>query len=137
MEFDKAKTYAQSGDAVAGSKVNNILVKAGATLNIEGTWNYLEKGNNTDADGTLGNSYKACEVEAGANMAVLNDKEVVTAGAEPKAYITINGIFRAENRAIVRNASKVKGNGTVIISCADANFKWIKDSNDLTWSKQN
>lgn len=137
LEFDKAKTYAQSGDAVAGSKVNNILVKAGATLNIEGTWNYLEKGNNTDADGTLGNSYKACEVEAGANMAVLNDKEVVTAGAEPKAYITINGIFRAENRAIVRNASKVKGNGTVIISCADANFKWIKDSNDLTWSKQN
>lgn len=97
----------------------------------------LGKGNNTDADGTLGNSYKACEVEAGANMAVLNDKEVVTAGAEPKAYITINGIFRAENRAIVRNASKVKGNGTVIISCADANFKWIKDSNDLTWSKQN
>lgn len=137
LEFDKAKTYTQSGDAVAGSNVNNILVKTGATLNIEGTWNNMERNDNTDADGTLGKSYRACEVEAGANMAVLNDKEVVTPGFEPKAYITINGTFRAENRATVKNASKVKGNGTVIISCADVNFKWIKDSDDLTWSKQN
>lgn len=137
LEFDEAKTYTQSGDDVEGSKVTNILVKAGATLNIEGAWNKMERNNNIDADGTLGNSYKACEVEAGANMIVLNDKTVVTPGAEPVAYITIDGTFRAENRATVKNASKVIGTGKVIISCADSKFAWTKASGDLTWSKQN
>lgn len=119
------KTYVQKG--LPKAKVAKILVKSGATLSLEGTWWWANNNSTTK----LARTYKALEVEKGAQLEVLNNTTLDSQNAGIVAYI--DGKMRVENTAIVKGDVKVKGTGRVDIAPKAADFTWTRASNDLEW----
>lgn len=127
LVFDENKVYTQT--AVNDTKVEKILVKAGATLSLEGTWYYWSDATSTDK---LAQTYNALEVEKGALLQVLNGKTLkykTSTGAVAYIY----GTMRVENSAKVLGTVTVKGTGKV--ENASGDFDWTRGSSDLDWWK--
>lgn len=127
LVFEGNESYAQA--ELRGAKVEKILVKAGATLSLEGNWWWTDK-----ASDKLAQSYNGLEVEAGATLQVLNGKTLTYAGtAALDAYI--NGKMKVQNTGKVKGNVTVKGTGKVENASGDANFSWTRGSSDLDWWK--
>ena len=127
LVFDENKVYTQT--AVNDTKVEKILVKAGATLSLEGTWYYWSDATSTDK---LAQTYNALEVEKGALLQVLNGK-TLKYKTSTGAIAYIDGTMRVENSAKVLGTVTVKGTGKV--ENASGDFDWTRGSSDLDWWK--
>ena len=127
LVFDENKVYTQT--AVNDTKVEKILVKAGATLSLEGTWYYWSDATSTDK---LAQTYNALEVEKGALLQVLNGK-TLKYKTSTGAVAYIDGTMRVENSAKVLGTVTVKGTGKV--ENASGDFDWTRGSSDLDWWK--
>ena len=126
LVYGENKTYTQTN--VSKANVAKILVKAGATLSLQGTWNSWT---NAASDTKLAQTYKALEVEKGAVLQVLNKTELTYYGENVDAYI--NGLMTIQNAAKVKGNVTVKGAGKV--ENASGDFQWTRGSDDLDWWK--
>ena len=126
LVFEGNDAYAQAG--LQGAYVKKILVKAGATLSLEGNWWLNDKASSQK----LAQSYNGLEVEQGALLQVLNGK-ILDSKYTIIAYV--NGRMVVQNTAKVRGNVTVKGTGKVENASADANFEWTRGSTDLSWWK--
>lgn len=126
LVFEGNKSYKQAG--LGGAKVEKILIKAGATLSLEGEWYWTNK----SSEDKLAGTFHGLEVKEGALLQVLNGKTLTANNVE----VYVNGKMRVENTGKVAGEGViVKGTGRVENASADANFAWTRGSNDLTWWK--
>lgn len=106
--------------------VTKILVKAGSTLNLNGTWGLKDyEGDPEDVEDGIGNDYNGLKVDG--NLFVLNEKTLTQTNS---INAVVNGKMRGENSSKI-----LTGEDATVVVDGSGVFEYAGIKGGCTWEK--